>query len=242
MSFEDVEVKVSSKRTSQSTVTPYGWSLAVTRDFLGDHPDLPERVQLVRAGDTIYVQFGEEGNAFNYVPSRWQWVQVTRRWLTNLQTPADHQPAVVVTGIYDDETHRITLNPHDYTNVMVEAMSNIRNQPRLSDAGDRFKTVPRGHRLRKAPPFFKRAPLPDDTHEEAEHPLLSHPRAVAALERQQSLSLTVATLPSTVSSWTDNNVKALRQLIMDLQMRRPEIVFSVVNGIVTMKKQTFEDI
>jgi hypothetical protein len=243
MALEDIEVKVSAKRVSASRAIPFGWCFAVSKRFLEAHPDLPERMQIIREDDTLYVQFGDEGNLFSLVRSMWQWAQISKVWLTNFHPPTAYQPATQMTAIYDDETHRIALNPNDYTNLMVEAMSSTPYQPPLSEHSDRFRVAPRGQRTRKTPPFFKRAPLPEEANEEEEHPLFNHPRVQANRERQQtSTALAIATLPNSVVSWTDSNVKALRQLIMDLQMRRPEIVFSIINGIVTMKKQTFEDI
>jgi hypothetical protein len=240
MAIEDIAVKISAKHSS-STRTPYAWSFAVRAAFLDAHPDLPLRAKLVREDDTLHIQYGEEGNMPSALPSPWQWTTLSPLWVINLHQPAGYQRSTLMGGIYDDELHRITINPHEYTNLMVEAMSDVPVQPRLSEASDRFKANRGGGRHRKTQPLFKRAQLPvaDD---EVEHPLFNHPRAVANRERQESSALTITTLPQTIANWSDANVKALRHLIMDLQMKRPEIVFSVVNGIVTMKKQMLEDI
>ena len=246
MALEEIKVKFSSKHLTTPS-TPFGWCFSVSTDFLASHPNLPPRCVLDRVEDTIYIQFGTQGNMFGTLPGKLQWVQISRKWLNNFHNPAGFQSAVEMDAIYDSDTHRVKLNPHQYTELMVKAMSDEPEQPILDDTIlDRFTLSPRTNgntpkpsKNKKTIPFLRRAPMPN---EDVVDPLQQHPRVLAAHERQESRALATAILPPSIAVWTDQNIRNLRQLIMDLQIKRPEIVFSVVNGIVTMKKQTFEDI
>jgi hypothetical protein len=228
--LEPVTLKFSSKRVTTSS--KYAWSVGITKDFLANHPELPIRLQIHQENRSIYIVFSDTGSLLSTtLPGKVRWAVFSSLHLYNFYGPTNGMLRVDLDGLYDATKARIEVDKDQYTDMMVRCMD---PQPppelRNLESGDTFKVKPRQSKVFNVKTKPEGNLFADD--------FVEPPRR----EKPSTNELVPYSLPTRVSLWHDDNIRNLKTLIMDLQSRRPDIVFQVINGIVTMRKQTFEEI
>ncbi len=214
--FEPVTLKFSAKRVTVVTA-PYSWCCGFHKDFIS-RPGMPSRACLDVVDRKIYVILGKEGAAFGKNAGNFRWANFSRLWIGRFGSPKSNMLALQMDGLFDKKKRRIEINPRQYTEQMIAALTPDPAQQSIEELerNDTFKTRPK---------------LPGKN---------------VAVKKETSKEITAPqrfphSLPPKVA-WSDDNIRNLKLLILDLQSNRPDIVFQIVNGIVVMRKQLFEEI
>lgn len=232
MTSELFDVKIGSKQNTGS-VGRFLWSVSVKKDLVKFAAEAlgSERVRAILIGNetSLYIQLGTEGSIFHeHASGHRATAAVTSIHLQNVGEPDAFLPLGNVNATFNNQDLRIEIAIVDCPDVLKRALDPHRKPIEVAPSGrrsakdlealeanDLFKTRPRDSTKPKSPPM------------------------VPMTKQRQPTALM---LPESVELWNNSNVKKLKLLILDLQAKRPDIVFKLENGVITLKRQILEDI